>query len=383
MVRPQGWPCEYYYDPFGRRLWKDVGSVRTYYQYADEGLIGEYDASGNEIKIYGWAPDSLWGADPIFLKVEGTYYWYQNNHHGTPQKLIATSGAVVWEAVYESFGNVQIVAEEITNNLRFAGQYYDQETGLHYNWYRYYDPTAGRYLQTDPLGDGLNLYAYCFNNPHTWIDPSGLCAVNNVWNWTKEAWDWIMEQERRYQAERDKEWYDFCKEFGFLDENGNPLPRDKVFKRGEIPIGPGGSLRSFQAAKNLPRTAKNLPRALGKVKSFFSRSNKYVPKKGPRLPPRGTKARAAIEKARRQGIQAKKAQELADIRSGGKGSGIYSKGELEQIRKTGQFPSDVRWHHDPTVANRPDLAANPNAVRPVRGGTPGHLDAHGGDWRLP
>ena len=46
----------YYYDPFGRRLWKDVGGTKTYFHYADEGLIGEYDASGVEIKTYGYKP---------------------------------------------------------------------------------------------------------------------------------------------------------------------------------------------------------------------------------------------------------------------------------------------------------------------------------------
>ena len=93
------------------------------------------------------------------------------------------AGAVAWEAVYDSFGNCQILVEEITNNLRFAGQYYDQETGLHYNWNRYYDPETGRYLQTDPLGYGLNLYAYCFNNPHSWIDPAGLCFYKKISDW--------------------------------------------------------------------------------------------------------------------------------------------------------------------------------------------------------
>jgi hypothetical protein len=57
--------------------------------------------------------------------------------------------------------------------------------------------------------------------------------------------------------------------------------------------------------------------------------------------------------------------------------------QIEEIRRTGKFPIDVRWHHDPTVANRPDLAADPSVVRPVRGGTKGHLEAHGGDFRKP
>jgi RHS repeat-associated protein len=171
--------------PCGRRLWKEVDGTRTYFLYSDEGLIGEYDSTGTETKTYGWTPDSLWGTDPLFLKINGYYYFYQNDHQGTPQKLIGTNGLVVWSGIYDSFGNCQVEVEGITNNLRFAGQYYDEETGLHYNWYRYYDTQTGRYMRTDPFGVGLNLYDYCFNNSHNWIDPLGLCAVSTAWNKTK------------------------------------------------------------------------------------------------------------------------------------------------------------------------------------------------------
>jgi RHS repeat-associated protein len=183
----------YYYDPFGRRLWKDVDGTRTYFLYSDEGLIGEYDSTGNEIKTYGWTPDSIWGTDPLFQKLGDYYYFYQNDHQGTPQKLIGTNGLVVWAGVYDSFGNCQIEVAGITNNLRFAGQYYDEETGLHYSWLRYYDPATGRYLRADPFGVGLNLYDYCFNNPYYWIDPYGLCAVTAVGRGIKSAWDWWSE----------------------------------------------------------------------------------------------------------------------------------------------------------------------------------------------
>jgi RHS repeat-associated protein len=159
-------------------LWKQVDGVRTHYIYSDEGLVGEYDAAGNELRTYGWAPHSRWGTDPLFVKLGSHYYWYQNDHQGTPQKIITTSGLVVWSAVYDSFGNAQIGVQGITNNLRFPGQYFDAETGLHYNLHRYYDPATGLYLRTDPYVQGLNLYAYCFNNPVTLIDPRGLCAVN-------------------------------------------------------------------------------------------------------------------------------------------------------------------------------------------------------------
>jgi uncharacterized protein RhaS with RHS repeats len=95
--------AEYGYDPFGRRLWKEVyrsatESLRTYFLYADEGLIAEYDKSGNELRSYGYQPDSTWTTDPLWLKENGEYYWYQNDHLGTPQKLIDMNGTVVWES---------------------------------------------------------------------------------------------------------------------------------------------------------------------------------------------------------------------------------------------------------------------------------------------
>jgi RHS repeat-associated protein len=180
--------AEYYYDPFGRRLWKEVDGVKTYFLYSDEGLIAEYDSTGTELRTYGYAPDSQWTTDPLFQKVGSDYYWYQNDHLGTPQKLIASNGLVVWAGTYDSFGNCQIEMEGIENNFRFPGQYYDQETNLHYNLNRYYDPKLGRYLRTDPFGQGLNLYAYVFNNPVSWIDPLGLCAAKEVWNWWSDFW---------------------------------------------------------------------------------------------------------------------------------------------------------------------------------------------------
>jgi hypothetical protein len=114
-----------------------------------------------------------------------------------------------------------------------------------------------------------------------------------------------------------------------------------------------------------------------------SSANQCDPKRDARLPPKGTPERAAIEQARKKGIKGAIARELTDIRAGGKGSGVWTEAELKKIRKTGKFPADVKWHHDPTVANRPDLAGDPSVVRPVRGGVQGHLEEHGRDWRKP
>ena len=167
--------AEYYYDPFGRRLWKEVSGVRTYFHYADEGLVAEIDAVGTETKTYGYKPGSTWTTDPLFMKVGTEYYFYHNDHLGTPQKITAVNGTIVWDAKYSSFGEATIEVEAVENNLRFPGQYYDRESGLHYNFWRYYDPSTGRYCRTDTIGiaGGINVYLYVMNNTLKYTDPSG------------------------------------------------------------------------------------------------------------------------------------------------------------------------------------------------------------------
>ncbi len=151
--------------------------MRTCFGYSDEGLVGEYDATGAEIKEYGWKPGGTWSTDPLFMRnSSGEYFWYHNDHLGTPQMMTTSSGAVVWKAKYSSFGKATVdPSSNVINPLRFAGQYFDSETGLHYNWNRYYDPNIGRYIRTDPIGleGGLNLYSYVYNNPTNGLDPDG------------------------------------------------------------------------------------------------------------------------------------------------------------------------------------------------------------------
>ncbi len=112
----------------------------------------------------------------------GRIYFYHNDHLGTPLVLTDENATPVWRADYTPFGHATFNEDpdanaiRVTNPVRFPGQYYDSETGLRYNYYRYYDPQLGRYVSPDPIGlaGGLNAYAYVGGNPIMFFDSLGL-----------------------------------------------------------------------------------------------------------------------------------------------------------------------------------------------------------------
>ncbi len=110
----------------------------------------------------------------VSLSAESVYFFH-NDHLGTPQEMTDMDQNVVWRAGKDPFGDGEVEVASIDNNLRFPGQYYDEETGLHYNWNRYYDPRTGRYITSDPIGliGGINTFGYVDANPLKYIDPNG------------------------------------------------------------------------------------------------------------------------------------------------------------------------------------------------------------------
>jgi RHS repeat-associated protein len=109
-------------------------------------------------------------------------FFVHNDHLGTPKYLTDTTGKAVWQAQSTPFGEV-LEKEDldgdgkyVTLNMRFPGQYWDHETGTSYNYFRDYEPSLGRYIQSDPigLGGGINTYVYVNDNPVNYIDPYGL-----------------------------------------------------------------------------------------------------------------------------------------------------------------------------------------------------------------
>jgi len=170
----------YTYDPFGRRVSKATGSGTVYFHYDDTGLLAEYDASGQLLNEYQYTPGSTWMTNPLFKRDStGKVHYYYNSHLGQPLKLFDKAGKVTWAARSQAFGETEVVVAETENVLRFPGQYWDGETGLHYNFYRYYLPEAGRYIQSDPIGvsGGLNFYVYVNSSPVHFVDPTGEVAV--------------------------------------------------------------------------------------------------------------------------------------------------------------------------------------------------------------
>jgi RHS repeat-associated protein len=97
------------------------------------------------------------------------------DHLRTPQKMTDANRAIAWDRVRDPFGNTVSLDGAAALPLRFPGQYADEESGLDYNYFRDYDPTLGRYLQSDPIGlaGGLNSYGYVGGNPLRWVDPRG------------------------------------------------------------------------------------------------------------------------------------------------------------------------------------------------------------------
>ena len=111
------------------------------------------------------------------------FFYYQNDHLGTPQQLLDTQGQVVWRMKATAFGETRVdPASTVTNNLRFPGQYYDEETNTHQNYFRDYGPEIGRYVQADPIGSsgGVNYYVYVKSEPISHRDEKGLIRFPGV-----------------------------------------------------------------------------------------------------------------------------------------------------------------------------------------------------------
>ena len=176
------------YDGYGKRIRKG----NTVFTYDNEGnLVKQSDGTNTLEFIYD-------GNGLCGVKCNTVNYLYRKNAQGDITHILGNDGTVVAKYVYDAWGNHAILDASgsnvtsgigVLNPFRYRGYFYDEETDLYYLQTRYYDPETGRFISQDDVSyldpdsiNGLNLYAYCGNNPVNYLDPNG----NAEW------WQWLI-----------------------------------------------------------------------------------------------------------------------------------------------------------------------------------------------
>jgi RHS repeat-associated protein len=183
----------------GSAIYTAQGVKTTTMEYYADGLrAGKYTEAGSDLYVYDLSgylvaeaknaatitANYVWGPDRVLSKKEtgGGEYYYLYNGHGDVVQIVDRNGNVVNNYKYDEWGNILESNETISNPFKYAGEIYDEETGLYYLRARYYDPALGRFLNEDSVEGqvnnplSLNLYTYCYNNPLIYIDPTGNTA---------------------------------------------------------------------------------------------------------------------------------------------------------------------------------------------------------------
>ena len=189
VVTPEGERWTYEYDPFGRRTKKSGPRGTTVYVW--DGVVVAQKIAPERSSAWFFEPGTF---RPMAKVENGKAYACVTDQVATPRELMTREGKLAWCAGFTAFGELDTLkAKETDCPIRFQGQWFDQESGLHYNFHRYYDPETGKYLSSDPIGldGGTRSYGYV-HNPLAWVDPWGLagCSAPETFSETRsQAFD--------------------------------------------------------------------------------------------------------------------------------------------------------------------------------------------------
>ncbi len=158
------------YDGEGLRAGIRGDGACTTFLYHNGEILAECGEDGEPVSRYVYGR----GLSHVQTLRDGICHAYHCDEQGSTAYMTGPGGGVENSYRYDAFGNLLERKETVPNRILYTGQQYDQETGQYYLRARYYNPVVGRFLQEDTYhGDGLNLYAYCANNPVVYYDPGG------------------------------------------------------------------------------------------------------------------------------------------------------------------------------------------------------------------
>ena len=259
-----------HYDAEGLRSQMEENGKLVSFIYADREVITEEDEAGAHIRyIRG---HELLASDSERAR---TYYHYACDEMGSITDITDCDGTILNHYVYDAFGNRTVEEETVENRFGFAGEMLDAVTGQYYLRARFYNPVIARFLSEDTYyGDGLNLYAYCHNNPVGYVDPSGHICEKKQYKLEqyKEYLKQGIDKKEAYQ----KANYDAIKKYNGLEaaeryrkshQNTNP-----VYEQNQKKSNGAGSDSKSGSTTIIPDKAKDIAKQV--------KSNNGAPPKG-------------------------------------------------------------------------------------------------------